>query len=384
MTAEGKLESKVEGPNSMRLSLKVDRDKLNAHESALVDGLFFGQRTETSTNDVRQHYKNSGFNPALVIKPPLDHQVKMVLPPGETRVRHWPSVVLYVAGLVLLASSSYSEPVLGSAAIAIAMISLFLVAILQFPGWLFRSRIDWGLKAAAFLLIPASVVSLGTAAFLWWYAGAGEVDLPWTMIAALTVLALGISNASIKGMKSGQSSAAIAFRKRLARGRSFFLKEIKKSKSRSLTFATVGIHGCLLLVSVSKLTSGPVATPAQRRTLPRRIRARATVRQAHLRRTRAGAEVAGSRAAQVQAGHGLRLRLGWRLESQRRVRAVAPVEVRAVPAEDRPVEAEAGDGRRYFQSTISRLYVHMSGFTRFDDASTMPLDRNLVTRPPLI
>jgi uncharacterized membrane protein YgcG len=108
------------------------------------------------------------------------------------------------------------------------MISLLLVAILQIPGWLFRSRIDWGLKAAAILLIPASVVSLGTAVFLWWYAGAGEVDLPWTMIGALTVLALAISHASINGMKSRQSSAAIAFRKRLVTGRNFFLKELEK------------------------------------------------------------------------------------------------------------------------------------------------------------
>src|SRR5205823_1330333 len=96
--------------------------------------------------------------------------------------------------------------------------------------WLFRSRIDWGLKAAALLLIPASFVSLGTAVFLWWYAGAGEVDLPWTLIGALTVLALAISNASINGMKSRQSGAAIAFRKRLATGRSFFLKELEKPK----------------------------------------------------------------------------------------------------------------------------------------------------------
>ena len=58
MTAEGKLESKVEGTNSMRLSLKVDRDKLNGHERALVDGLFFDHRTETSTKEVRQHYKS--------------------------------------------------------------------------------------------------------------------------------------------------------------------------------------------------------------------------------------------------------------------------------------------------------------------------------------
>src|SRR5262245_18813211 len=154
----------------------------------------------------------------------------MVSPPSDTRVKHRASVVLYVAGLVLLAWSSYSEPVLGSGAVAVAMISLFLVAILQIPGWLFRSRIDWGLKAAAFLLFPASAVSLGTAVYLWWYAGAGEVDLPWTMIGALTVLVLAISSASINGMKSRQSSAAIAFRKRLARGRSFFLKELEKSQ----------------------------------------------------------------------------------------------------------------------------------------------------------
>ena len=228
MTAEGKLESTVEGTNSMRLNLKVDRDKLNGHERALVDGLFFGHRTETSTKEVRQHYKSRGFDPASVIKPQLDNHVKRILPPGDARVRHRASLVLYVAGIVLFAWSSYSEPVLGSGAVAVVMISLFLVAILQIPGWLFRSRIDWGLKAAAILLIPASVVSLGTAIFLWWYAGAGEVDLPWTMIGALTVLALAISNASINGMKSRQSSAAIAFRKRLATGRSFFLKELEK------------------------------------------------------------------------------------------------------------------------------------------------------------
>ena len=102
------------------------------------------------------------------------------------------------------------------------------MAILQIPGLLFRSRIDWGLKAATVLLIPASVVSLGTAIFLWWYAGADALDLPWTMIGALTMLALAISNASITGMKSRQSSAAIAFRKRLARGRNFFIKELEK------------------------------------------------------------------------------------------------------------------------------------------------------------
>src|SRR5690349_14361656 len=97
----------------------------------------------------------------------------------------------------------------------------------------------------------------------------------------------------------------------------------------------VGIHGCLLLDSARKLTSGPATTRTQRQAVPDRTTAQAAVRQAHLRRTparlRAGAAVVGSREARAQAGHGLQRRQEWRLESQRRVRAV-PVEARAVPA----------------------------------------------------
>ena len=47
----------------------MDRDKLNGYERALVDGLFFGHRTETSTKEVPPHYKSNGFDPAKVIKP---------------------------------------------------------------------------------------------------------------------------------------------------------------------------------------------------------------------------------------------------------------------------------------------------------------------------
>src|SRR5262249_2914593 len=304
-----------------------------------------------------------GFDAVLVTKPQLDNQVKMVLPPGDKRVRHWASVVLYITGLVLLAFSSYSEPILGSGAVAVAMISLLLVAILQIPGWLFRSRIDWGLKAAVFLLIPASVVSLGTAVFLWWYPGVGEVDLPWTMLGALTVLALEISNASINGMKSRQSSEAIAFRKRLARGRSFFLKELEKPRpnlrdgwypwllafglgkqvdvwssrrTSTTTSASTSDHSTSSSSSSSSstgtgwsggggLSGGAGASGAWAAAAAGR-----------------GGEGAGCRAAEVQAGPRLRLRRAWRLESQLRVRAAALVEVRAVPVEDRPVEAEDG------------------------------------------
>jgi uncharacterized membrane protein YgcG len=230
MTAEGKLESKVEGKDSMRLSLKVDRARLNSHERALVDGLFFDQRTEASTKEVQKHYRSKGFDPAAVIRPLLNEHVKEVVPPGGARVGRLTGIALFIAGVVLIVWSAYSVPELAGAAVVVAMVSLFLGAILQIPGWLFRARVDWGLRAAALLLLPALFVCLGTARFLWRVAGTGEVELPWTMVGALSAFALCIANGSINGMKSRQSIKAIAFRKRLATGRNFFLKELEKPR----------------------------------------------------------------------------------------------------------------------------------------------------------
>jgi hypothetical protein len=228
MTAEGKLESKVEDKDSMKLSLKVGRDKLNDYERALVEGLFFDQRSETSTKEVQQHYRGSGFDPANVIRPKLNERVKKVLPPGNARVGHLGSLALFLVGVGLLIGTAYSEPASIGAAVVVAIVALILSAILQIPGWLFKSRVDWGLEAAALLLLPALFVSLATATFLWFYVGTGEVELSWTMIGALTALTLYVANASINGMKSRQSREAMGFRKRLATGRDFFLKELEK------------------------------------------------------------------------------------------------------------------------------------------------------------
>ena len=227
MTAEGKLEGTVEARDSMSLRLNVDRDKLKSHERALVDGLFFNHRTETSTKEVQEHYKGSGFDPAAVIRPELDKHVLKVLPRGSARVGRLSGLALFLAAVVLLVWTVFSEPVFAGAAIAVAIVSVILSSILRIPGWLFRSRMDWGLGVAALLMSPALVVSFGIAAFLWLYVG-DEVELPRTMIGALAVLALWISRACINGMKSRQSREAIAFRKRLTTGRSFFLRELER------------------------------------------------------------------------------------------------------------------------------------------------------------
>ena len=64
MVSDGKLRSSVgkgKASASMTLRLKVDRSTLQGHERTLVDKLFFDDRTETSTRDVRAHYRARGI-----------------------------------------------------------------------------------------------------------------------------------------------------------------------------------------------------------------------------------------------------------------------------------------------------------------------------------
>jgi hypothetical protein len=230
MTAEGKLESEVDGKHSMTLRLKVDRHKLDGYERALIDGLFFNDAIVTSTKEVQRHYKDRGFNPAAVIRPELDKQVKRVLPPGNAPVGHLPGIVLFVSGLGLLISAAVSDPVYIAGMIGGTFALAIFAALLRIPGWLFRSRIRWGIQAAALLMIPALCISFAAAAFIWFVAGTGQFELPWAAIAGIAAWALWLSNSSISGMKSRQSAGAIAFRKRLSAGRSFFMKELENPR----------------------------------------------------------------------------------------------------------------------------------------------------------
>jgi uncharacterized membrane protein YgcG len=227
MTAEGKLDSEVDGKHSMTLRLIVDRHKLEGYERALIDALFFDDATVTSTKEVQRHYEGSGFNPATVIKSKLDKQVKRLLPPGNVPVGYLPGIALFVSGLGLLISAAFSDPVYIAGIIGGTFALAILAALLRIPGWLFRSRIQWGMQAAALLMIPAFCASFAAAAFIWFVAG---TELPWAAIAAIAAWVLFLSNWSISGMKSRQSPGAIAFRKRLAAARSFFMKELEKPR----------------------------------------------------------------------------------------------------------------------------------------------------------
>jgi len=234
MVSEGKLESEVaqsgRHKTSMALRLKVDRATLQGHERTLVDGLFFDGRTETTTEDVKAHYRTGGFNPAEAIKPELESSVRQMLPAGDVpRSFAFVNYVLFFAGVALMVAAWLLGQTAASA-FFVAVGALIAAAIgWGFASW-FRTQIHWGPAAALLCLIPAVAAAAGTAVFLWVYVGGGAVELEPLMFGSFVALSLWVTNVSVNGLKSRQSRAAIAFRKTLAAARQFFISELRNDR----------------------------------------------------------------------------------------------------------------------------------------------------------
>ena len=230
MTRDGKLESDVGDDGSMTLRLKVLRASLDGHERSLVDALFFDGRTETSTELVKDHYRTRGFNPASVIRQPLDAAVQQMLPPGEPpRSFRIETLLLFLGGFGLLVLGWFLEGF--SAAATFGSLAMLVVACAGWiAGMVFRGRIEWGRQAALACLIPAFLIGVGLAWYLWSVAGPGFGTSAQLTLLAVVLMAIALVASSVNALKSRQHPAAIALRKRLAAARAFFASELDKDQ----------------------------------------------------------------------------------------------------------------------------------------------------------
>ena len=220
------------------MRLKVDRDTLGGHERALVDGFFFDGRTETSTSDVRQHYKSRGFKPASLIQPTLEAQVtELVGPSARTQVA---AALAADARRVRLGR----VPVLDGRAgdgqgrvprfLGIGLPLLVLCGIASALAAAWRSRIDRGLWGVLRFLIPGGLLLL--------FAGAvitGFRDVPilsrvfssgfsYEVRLGAILLALALFNNVINQARSRERAQGIALRKRLASVRRYFQQQLDR------------------------------------------------------------------------------------------------------------------------------------------------------------
>lgn len=111
--SEGKLRTRVEeapvflgfGKKTiLHLELLVDRDSnFVSHEYLLINGFFFGGRTQVNTEEIRKHYKNSGFDPAGLIRKGLEDRLEAHPEWKEKATRapaKKPTLLLVLAGFV--------------------------------------------------------------------------------------------------------------------------------------------------------------------------------------------------------------------------------------------------------------------------------------------
>jgi hypothetical protein len=231
LVAERKVTGTVRKDGSLGLALQVKRAELEGYERALIDALFFDDRTSTSTEEVRSHYEKTGFDPAKTIKEGLMARVGELMPKGEgVGVWRWPSVLLFIAGIGLLVQEWWSREDHPGFVFGIAAAAMVIAAIGLIPGQVFRERIDWGIKALmATLAIPVAG-AVGVTGLLWFPVGSGRIVLSEWVIGAMAVLAIWAVNVTVNSAKSRNHRDAIAFRKMLAAGREFFREELEKEQ----------------------------------------------------------------------------------------------------------------------------------------------------------
>ena len=230
LVAKGTLKSEAT-KKSMSLHLQVDRSELDGYERALVDALFVDDRTHTSTEIVKRHYKKTGFNPSDVIRDGLKARAAAILPPGRMPWRvPFVATVLYAGGAILLAREWMNGRIGNTVAALFVVGTLPLILLARRNGLRFRANIQWGAMKGLSSVLPGGAFIVIAAVYLWRWADAGEIPASDGLVTGIVMLTLSVLFTGVSALKSTQHRAALAFRKTLASGREFFIGELAKEQ----------------------------------------------------------------------------------------------------------------------------------------------------------
>lgn len=245
LVAEGKLASEVVpaqkvlglvrlGQDVLRLRRVAPPDAFTGYEKRLVDRLFFGGRTEVDTDEIRRHYKSTGFDPSREIREGLEERLskhaelqgKTPAPPRK------PTLLLLLATALCLLLDGL--PSFWGRALALALVMSALCLVLYVPGliaaFLWRNRIARLDLGTLFFLLPALAIfglCLGTAFFSELFPESGGFLLPGLFgglgLALIPVTAL---NSLLNNARSRESLETIRRRQVLAAGRRWLEREL--------------------------------------------------------------------------------------------------------------------------------------------------------------
>lgn len=233
LIAEKKLSSEVQEKRVwkfrrqvLHLQLLVPRTALSEHDRLLINALFDSRSETTDTDRVRARYKNTGFDPAALIKPGvrqrLDANAELG---GSIPSPSWkPGALALVLGVALGVWSVLNQvtnlPFLGVTLVTAFGAYLFLV--IQAAFWK-RRVVRPGLHLALRILLP---LALGLGFFVQVLLGASQASV--AALGAVTLITMALINSILNAAHSRHDAVRIAARKHLAAARALFRRELRE------------------------------------------------------------------------------------------------------------------------------------------------------------
>jgi len=234
LVSEGRMRSEVRPGGMFKdpvlyLELLVGRDRFHGYEQRLIDALFAKGERNTDTARVRERYKKSGFDPVEKIRKPLKDLVKGLVPGADpSRPTSLPSFLAFLGAVALLVLAVTWEPADAPVIFIVGAVTVacYFIAIAGAAAW--RNRIHEVGAASFWFLLPMAIAL----SVLLVVVVSGVTRASTLALAGLSLLFAALSNSVSNQARSRENSERIAFRRRLATARAFFVNELRRDQPR--------------------------------------------------------------------------------------------------------------------------------------------------------
>jgi uncharacterized membrane protein YgcG len=234
LVTEGRMKSEVKPGGFLRgpvlhLEMLVDRSRFHGYERTLVDALFESHDRRTDTDSIKQRYKKTGFNPAEKIRKPLKEMVADLVPAkAVAKPSPLPTIIGFIGAIILMVIAASREPADAPVMVIVSIIILvgYLLGLIGAVVW--RNRVHNVGASAAMFVIPWGVSLVVLLAVL----ATGFMMASTVALAGLALLLLALANSLFHQARSRESAERIAFRRRLATAREWFVNELGQPQPR--------------------------------------------------------------------------------------------------------------------------------------------------------
>jgi uncharacterized membrane protein YgcG len=233
MEQEHKIRTEVKsgkrGKPNLHLKLLVPLPELKGAEYLIAQKIF-RKREETNTEELRQAYRKSGFDPPAAIRNSVLTMAMIVAPIETKKKRIRPGVMFIVAGLIGVVIAGIREPssLLVMFVILFGGMGLLILGVPAAQKWRKSRTIGSFLRIA---LVPFAAMAM--AWFIQrWFVPAGASSGQFTFLAMLSLATSWLGFFLTILAEAGDTPAAdtLTIRATLRRARDFFRDELKKPK----------------------------------------------------------------------------------------------------------------------------------------------------------